>query len=102
MKVTLAQASTLIRNVGTSNTILLRGQPGIGKSSILADLQRELPDYQVCYIDVANLDLGDLGMPVIDKDTMTTAYAPNTRFGVGRPEAVPTATGPFIPHRKTA
>jgi predicted dehydrogenase len=25
-----------------------------------------------------------------------------TRFGVGRPEAVPTATGPFIPHRKTA
>ena len=26
MKVTLAQASTLIRNVGTSNTLLLRGQ----------------------------------------------------------------------------
>lgn len=84
MNVTLAQASTLIRNVGTTNTLLLRGTPGIGKSSILGELQRELPDYQVCYIDVANLDLGDLGMPVIDKDTMTTAYAPNTRFGVGR------------------
>jgi hypothetical protein len=62
----------------------LRGQPGIGKSSILADLKRELPDYQVCYIDVANLDLGDLGMPVIDRETMTTSYAPNVRFGVGR------------------
>ena len=84
MNVTLSQAATLIRNIGSTNTLLLRGQPGIGKSSILNDLKRELPDYQVCYIDVANLDLGDLGMPVIDKDTMTTSYAPNVRFGVGR------------------
>jgi len=84
MNVTLSQAATLIRNIGSTNTLLLRGQPGIGKSSILANLQRELPDYQVCYIDVANLDLGDLGMPVIDKETMTTSYAPNVRFGVGR------------------
>ena len=84
MNVTLSQAATLIRNIGSTNTLLLRGQPGIGKSSILADLKRELPDYQVCYIDVANLDLGDLGMPVIDKETMTTSYAPNVRFGVGR------------------
>jgi hypothetical protein len=84
MNVTLAQASTLIRTVGTSNTVLLRGTPGIGKSSILNDLRRELPDYQMCYIDVANLDLGDLGMPVVDREEMVTAYAPNTRFGVGR------------------
>lgn len=84
MSINLNQAANLIRNVGTTNTLLLRGQPGIGKSSILQTLERELPDYQVCYIDVANLDLGDLGMPVIDKDTMTTSYAPNVRFGVGK------------------
>jgi hypothetical protein len=84
LSINLNQAATLIRNVGTTNTLLLRGQPGIGKSSILQTLERELPDYQVCYIDVANLDLGDLGMPVIDKDTMTTSYAPNVRFGVGK------------------
>jgi hypothetical protein len=89
MNVNLKQAATLIRNVGSSNTLLLRGQPGIGKSSILQTLQRELPDYQVCYIDVANLDLGDLGMPVIDKETMTTSYAPNVRFGVGRNQTRP-------------
>jgi hypothetical protein len=89
MNVTLTQAATLIRNIGTSNTILLRGQPGIGKSSILQTLERELPDYQVCYIDVANLDLGDLGMPVIDKDAMVTNYAPNARFGVGRGQTRP-------------
>lgn len=89
MNVTLSQAATLIRNIGSTNTLLLRGQPGIGKSSILSDLKRELPDYQVCYIDVANLDLGDLGMPVIDRDTMTTSYAPNVRFGVGRGQNQP-------------
>lgn len=89
MNVSLNQAATLIRNIGTTNTILLRGQPGIGKSSILQTLERELPDYQVCYIDVANLDLGDLGMPVIDKDAMTTSYAPNVRFGVGKGQTRP-------------
>lgn len=89
MSINLNQAATLIRNVGTTNTLLLRGQPGIGKSSILQTLERELPDYQVCYIDVANLDLGDLGMPVIDKETMTTSYAPNVRFGVGKGQTRP-------------
>ena len=84
MKVTLAQAANLIATVGTTNTILMQGQPGIGKSSILQSLQRTLPDYRVCYVDVANLDLGDLGMPVIDRDTMQTHYAPNARFGVGK------------------
>ncbi len=89
MSINLNQAATLIRNVGTTNTLLLRGTPGIGKSSILQTLERELPDYQICYIDVANLDLGDLGMPVIDKDTMVTNYAPNARFGVGKGQTRP-------------
>jgi len=89
LSVNLKQAATLIRNVGTTNTILLRGQPGVGKSSILATLGKELPDYHVCYIDCANLDLGDLAMPVIDRDNMTTSYAPNVRFGVGKDQTRP-------------
>ena len=89
MSVNLKQAATLIRNVGTTNTILLRGQPGVGKSSILATLGREMPDYHVCYIDCANLDLGDLAMPVIDRENMTTSYAPNVRFGVGKNQTRP-------------
>jgi hypothetical protein len=84
IKATLSQAATLIRNVGTTNTVILRGQPGVGKSAILKSLAAELPDYLPCYIDCANLDLGDLGMPVIDRETMVTNYAPNARFGVGK------------------
>jgi hypothetical protein len=67
----------------------MRGQPGIGKSAILNLLSSELPDYLPCYIDVANLDLGDLGMPVIDRETMVTNYAPNARFGIGRDQHRP-------------
>jgi hypothetical protein len=89
MQVTLSQAATLIRNVGTSNTFLMRGAPGVGKSSILPMLSRQLPDYLPCYIDVANLDLGDLGMPVVDREAMVTNYAPNARFGIAKTQTRP-------------
>ena len=64
LHVNLNQAASLIRNIGTTNTVLLEGQPGVGKSAVLKMLATELPDYMPCYIDCANLDLGDLGMPV--------------------------------------
>lgn len=89
MKVSLNQCASLIRNCGTTNTFIVRGRPGIGKSSILSMLSDALPDYVPCYIDVANLDLGDLGMPVINKDTMVTNYAPNARFGIGNNQHKP-------------
>ena len=89
MKINLKQAATLIRNCGATNTFIMRGQPGVGKSDILKTLARDLPDYIPCYIDVANLDLGDLGMPVIDRDTMVTNYAPNARFGIGTNQTRP-------------
>jgi hypothetical protein len=89
MNVTLAQAANAIRTLGTSNTILLRGQPGIGKSAIFSQLKREMPDYHACYIDVANLDLGDLGMPVVDRERMVTEFAPSSRFGLARNQKKP-------------
>ena len=83
-QVNFKQAAATIAAIGMTNTILLQGAPGVGKSSLLDELSRRMPDYLPCYIDVANLDLGDLAMPVVDKDTMTTSYAPNARFGVAK------------------
>lgn len=80
--VNLSQAANLILTAGSAQTILLRGEPGVGKSSILQSLSRSLPEYHVSYIDVANLDLGDIAMPVVDRDQMVTHYAPNARFGI--------------------
>ena len=76
--ITLAQASTLIRT-NPEIRFLLRGEPGIGKSSLLEDIASQL-GYDYAYIDVPNLDLGDIAMPVIDHETKTTRYYPNARF----------------------
>jgi hypothetical protein len=77
--VTLKQACNIILST-PMNRYFLRGEPGIGKSSILKTLSASLPDHEVSYIDVPNMDLGDIAMPVIDRETKTTAYYPNSRF----------------------
>lgn len=89
LTVNLSEAANLIATVGGHNTILLRGAPGVGKSSILKTLAEQMPDYHPCYVDVANLDLGDLGMPIIDREENTTSYAPNSRFGLGKTQTKP-------------
>jgi hypothetical protein len=68
---------------------MLQGEPGIGKSSIIKILQ-EKTGYAACYIDVPNMDLGDIAMPIIDHETKTTKYYPNARFQfhLGKPVIV--------------
>lgn len=79
--VSLKQAAQLIAGV-PENRFLLQGEPGIGKTALLSTLKGMLPDHEVAYIDVPNLDLGDICMPVINRETKTTTYYPNERFGV--------------------
>jgi hypothetical protein len=76
--VSLAEAEALITNV-PNNRFHLMGEPGIGKSSMLERIAKKLGmDY--AYIDVPNMDLGDVAMPVVDHATRTTKYYPNGRF----------------------
>jgi energy-coupling factor transporter ATP-binding protein EcfA2 len=84
--VTLKQAADIILAT-PQNRYLLQGEPGIGKSSLLKTLGKALPGHEVAYIDVPNMDLGDIAMPVIDRDTRTTTYYPNSRFKIhlGKP-----------------
>lgn len=77
--VSLSEAAQLILST-PENRYLLQGEPGIGKSSILGILGAAKPTHHVAYIDVPNMDLGDIAMPVIEHDTRTTAYYPNRRF----------------------
>jgi len=87
-KVTLAQAAKLIVT-NPKLRFMLRGEPGIGKSSLLKDIGRQT-GYEVAYIDVPNMDLGDITMPVIYHETRTTKYYPNARFKMheGKPVVV--------------
>jgi hypothetical protein len=84
--VTLNQAANLIASV-PQNRFLLQGEPGIGKTALLDTLKEKLPEYEVAYVDVPNLDLGDICMPVVKHDTKTTTYYPNERFKIhtGKP-----------------
>lgn len=84
--VSLKQAAQLIA-ASPENRYLLQGEPGIGKSSLLKTLSGMFPEHEVSYIDVPNMDLGDIAMPVIDHETKTTKYYPNSRFNMhtGKP-----------------
>ena len=83
--ITLKQASALIQ-ANPETRFLLEGEPGIGKSSLLESIAKGM-GYDYAYIDVPNMDLGDIAMPVIDHDTKTTKYYPNARFKIheGKP-----------------
>ena len=83
--ITLKQASKLIQS-NPETRFLLEGEPGIGKSSLLESIANGM-GYDYAYIDVPNMDLGDIAMPVIDHDTKTTKYYPNARFKIheGKP-----------------
>ena len=86
--VTLKQAAALIMAC-PNNRFMIRGEPGIGKSAIIAAI-RKVTGYGACYIDVPNMDLGDIAMPIIDHETKTTKYYPNARFmfHLGKPVVV--------------
>jgi hypothetical protein len=80
LSVSLEEAVTLI----VSNPDVrfeLVGEPGIGKSYTFNTIRDMFPDYYASYIDVPNMDLGDIAMPVVDHETRTTRYYPNARFG---------------------
>ncbi len=87
--VTLAQAANIITRT-PMNRYLLEGEPGIGKSTLIQAIAAKLPTHEVAYIDVPNMDLGDIAMPVIDHETRTTKYYPNARFKLqtGKPVIV--------------
>lgn len=64
----LRQAANLIATVGQNVTVFLRGEPGIGKSSILKMLKEKMgAGYDYIYLDAPTLDQPDLGFAVPDK-----------------------------------
>ena len=87
--VTLKQAAQLIMS-NPKVRFLVRGEPGIGKSTMLSTIAKALPTHNASYMDVPNMDLGDIAMPVIDHDSKVTRYYPNARFRLheGKPVIV--------------
>ena len=76
--VTLDQAAQLIMSCPELR-FHLEGEPGIGKSSILRTIADKL-GYDYAYVDVPTLDLGDIAMPVVNREKGITEYFPNAHF----------------------
>ena len=85
--VSLEEAAQLIALV-PENRQDLRGEPGIGKSTLMKRISELSGITRCAYIDVPNLDLGDAGMPVLNHEQKTTGYYPNERFELHTGEPV--------------
>ena len=77
----------LLMSVGGKRTVVIEGDMGIGKSTLLKILKKKLPDHIACYFDGTTKDLGDLFLPNINGADKCVSFLPNEQFGIhlGKP-----------------
>jgi len=87
--ITLKQTADLIAAIGEQQTVLVQGEMGIGKSSILKMLADpiaypQFKDAFFCYVDITTKDVGDFMVPKIkDIDgNEVCRFVPNEEFGL--------------------
>lgn len=78
--VTLKEAAEFIAANPKNRTNLI-GEPGIGKTSLAAEISR-ITGYPYFIVDVASMSMGDGCIPVPDYETKTLTYFPNSKFGL--------------------
>jgi len=80
----LEECKDLILNIGSQRTVLLQGDMGNGKSSVLHMLAKALPDHLPCYVDNTTKDLGDIMMPKFkaNGEQDYVSFIPNEEFGL--------------------
>ena len=81
----IKQTISLIKAVGANRTVLVRGEAGTGKTSLLYALAED-PDFAnyhvVNPIDCTQLSDGSVWVPDIDREAGVSRELPNERFGV--------------------
>jgi alkaline phosphatase D len=78
--ITLAEATNLIAAVGAQHTVLVQGEMGCGKSSMLTELKRRYPDHHPAYFDLTTKDVGDFMIPAVTDGV--AEFLPNAEFGI--------------------
>ncbi len=80
----IEQCVNLIEATADETAILIQGEMGTGKSSILKELSRRNPSHVPCYFDCTTKDLGDISIPKLkDLDGQDyVTFAPNEELGM--------------------
>lgn len=81
------QVVSLIKAYGPKRTILIEGEAGVGKTSILYELARDpafARHHVIDPIDCTQLSDGSVWMPDIDRNKGVSRELPNERFGVSK------------------
>ena len=78
-EVSLAEAEQAILAFGNENAIHLVGEPGVGKTAMFERVVAKT-GFRGVYIDTPNTELGDIGIPMPNHETKTTALYPNEHW----------------------
>ena len=82
--VSLKEAAQWIELIGDTRVVIVRGEMGIGKTTILKELAKRRPKHIPCYVDMTTKDIGDLLAPKFVKingmDVMQ--FIANAEFGL--------------------
>ena len=79
--VELEDAAKMVDAYGEKITLVLKGEPGIGKSSVLKMLKERHGDkYDYIYVDCPVLDMSDVGMRIPNHQTQTLEFYASSLF----------------------
>jgi hypothetical protein len=85
--VELNDVPNLIATIGATRTILLRGEPGIGKSTVLTMVKKILGnDYDPIYADCPVMDVSDVVMRIPNHETKTLESYVSELFKLDSPK----------------
>lgn len=85
--VDLKDVPNLITTIGQHRTVMLRGEPGIGKSTVLKNLEKLHGDkYDYIYVDCPVMDVSDVVMRIPDHATKTLQSYVSELFRLDSPK----------------
>ena len=81
--ISMKECVELISRIGDQLTVLVQGEMGCGKSSMLKTLAKSHPDHVPCNVDLTTKDVGDFLIPQIRTidGTPVCSFIPNEEFG---------------------
>lgn len=78
--------ANLIKTIGKDVTVIIQGEPGIGKSALLPMVASHFPNHESRYFDAAlPPDSGDIQIPDVDKKSKNFSFIPNNLFMSDKP-----------------